>query len=304
MRPLSIHLLSTHLLSTHLFSRPLLLAALLAAGAEAAEQDFSAVQITSVPVAGSVHLLPGTGAGNIAVSLGADGVLMVDDQFAPLADKIKAEIARLGGQSPRLLLNTHFHADHSGGNERFADAATIIAHENVRVRLLDPEAPRAPAALPLLTYADGLSLHFNGEEIRLIHLPHGHTDGDSAVWFTASNVLHMGDEYVVGGFPFVDLSSGGSVEGLIENHERLAAQLPDDIRIIPGHGPLSTKAEMQAWIGMVKTTAGLVMAQVVKGRGLEQIKAEGLPPEYAPYGTGFINEAAWIEAIYRSSVNP
>jgi len=112
------------------------------------------------------------------------------------------------------------------------------------------------------------------------------------------------DEYVVGGFPFVDLSSGGSVEGLIENHERLVAQLPDDIKIIPGHGPLSTKAEMQAWIGMVKTTAGLVMEQVVKGRSLEQIKAEGLPPEYAPYGTGFINEAAWIDAIYRSSVNP
>ncbi len=291
-------------LSANPFSRLLLLAALLAAGTEAAEQDFSAVQITSMPVSGNVHLLPGTGAGNIAVSLGADGVLMVDDQFAPLADKIKAEIARLGGQSPRLLLNTHFHADHSGGNERFADAATIIAHENVRVRLLDPEAPRAPAALPLLTYADGLSLHFNGEEIRLIHLPHGHTDGDSAVWFTASNVLHMGDEYVVGGFPFVDLLSGGSVEGLIENHERLVGQLPDDIKIIPGHGPLSTKAEMQAWIGMVKTTAGLVMEQVVRGRSLEQIKAQGLPPEFAAYGTGFINEAAWIDAIYRSSVNP
>jgi cyclase len=276
---------------------------MLAAPVFAAETDFDAVQITATPVAGKITMLQGNG-GNIAVSLGDDGVLMVDDQFAPLSDKIKAAITKLGGSAPELLLNTHWHGDHSGGNENFADKATIIAHDNVRVRIADPANERVAAALPVITFANGLSIHFNGEEIKLIHLPHGHTDGDSAVWFTGSNVIHMGDEYVVGGFPFIDLNSGGSVEGLIDNHANILAQIPDNIRVIPGHGGLSTKAEMASWIEGVRTTAKIVTDQMVAGKTLAAIIEQGLPEQYASWGMGFINEAAYITAVYTSSANP
>lgn len=276
---------------------------MLAAPVFAAETDFDAVQITATPVAGKITMLQGNG-GNIAVSLGDDGVLMVDDQFAPLSDKIKAAITKLGGSAPELLLNTHWHGDHSGGNENFADKATIIAHDNVRVRIADPANERVAAALPVITFANGLSIHFNGEEIKLIHLPHGHTDGDSAVWFTGSNVIHMGDEYVVGGFPFIDLNSGGSVEGLIDNHANILAQIPDNIRVIPGHGGLSTKAEMAGWIEGVRTTAKIVTDQMIAGKTLAAIIEQGLPEQYASWGMGFINEAAYITAVYTSSANP
>lgn len=276
---------------------------MLAAPVFAAETDFDAVQITATPVAGKITMLQGNG-GNIAVSLGDDGVLMVDDQFAPLSDKIKAAITKLGGSAPELLLNTHWHGDHSGGNENFADKATIIAHDNVRVRIADPANQRVAAALPVITFANGLSIHFNGEEIKLIHLPHGHTDGDSAVWFTGSNVIHMGDEYVVGGFPFIDLNSGGSVEGLIDNHANILAQIPDNIRVIPGHGGLSTKAEMASWIEGVRTTAKIVTDQMIAGKTLAAIIEQGLPEQYASWGMGFINEAAYITAVYTSSANP
>lgn len=276
---------------------------MLAAPVFAAETDFDAVQITATPVAGKITMLQGNG-GNIAVSLGDDGVLMVDDQFAPLSDKIKAAITKLGGSAPELLLNTHWHGDHSGGNENFADKATIIAHDNVRVRIADPANQRVAAALPVITFANGLSIHFNGEEIKLIHLPHGHTDGDSAVWFTGSNVIHMGDEYVTNAFPFIDLNSGGSVEGLIDNHANILAQIPDNIRVIPGHGGLSTKAEMAAWIEGVRTTAKIVTDQMATGKPLAAIIEQGLPEQYASWGMGFINEAAYITAVYTSSANP
>jgi cyclase len=266
----------------------------------AAETDFAAVQITATPVAGNIQMLQGNG-GNIAVSLGDDGVLMVDDQFAPLSDKIKAAITALGGSAPKFLLNTHWHGDHSGGNENFAASATIIAHDNVHVRIADPANKRVPAALPDVTFANGLTMHFNGEEIRLIHLPQGHTDGDTAIWFTSSNVIHMGDEYIIGGFPFIDLNSGGSVQGLIDNHQTILALIPADIKIIPGHGALSTKAEMSTWIAGVTATAKLITDQKAAGKALPAIITQGLPAQYASWGKGFISEAAYITAVYNSS---
>lgn len=268
----------------------------------ASAQNFDNVQITATPVAGTVQMLQGQG-GNIAVSIGADGVLMVDDQFGPLADKIKAKITELGGGAPAFLLNTHWHGDHTGGNEFFSDAATIIAHDNVRVRLADPSAERVPAALPVITYSDGISVHYNGEEIRLIHLPNGHTDGDSAVWFTGSNVVHMGDEYVNRTFPFIDTASGGTLEGLMQNSQRMLELLPDDVKIIPGHGALSTKAEFAEWAEGVKTTVALVLEQKAAGKDLQTIIDEGLPAEYESWGQGFINESAWITAIYNSGLS-
>lgn len=278
----------------------LLCASVLLATTAFAQTDFDSVQITATPAKGNITMLQGNG-GNIAISKGADGVLMVDDQFLPLAGKIKAAIGEFGGDAPTFLLNTHWHGDHSGGNEAFADEAIIIAHDNVRVRLAAPDSGRVPEALPVITYGEGLSIHFNGEEIRLIHLPTGHTDGDTAIWFTGSNVIHMGDEYVTSGFPFVDLASGGNVAGLIGNHENILAQLPDDITIIPGHGNLATKADFAQWGTMVKITASLVIEKIATGESLEEIIAEGLPAEYDSFGQGFISEEAWITAIYNST---
>lgn len=268
----------------------------------AADANFDAVTITAEKVAGNVTMLQGNG-GNIGISMGPDGVLMIDDQFAPLSDKIKAAIMELGGSLPKFLLNTHWHGDHTGGNENFADSATIISHHNVRIRLADPANQRVPESLPVITFEDGIAVHFNGEEVRLIHLPNGHTDGDAAIWFTGSNVIHMGDEYVVGGFPFIDLNSGGSIEGLLDNHERLAGMLPDDIRVIPGHGPLSTKAEMKAWSDKVRAAAQIVIDQKLAGKTLADAVAQGLPAQYDSMGTGFINEEGFITAVYNSYGN-
>jgi glyoxylase-like metal-dependent hydrolase (beta-lactamase superfamily II) len=275
-------------------------ALLVAPIALAQETDFDAIQITATPAAGNITMLQGSG-GNIAVSVGEDGVLMVDDQFLPLADKIKAAINQLGGDAPTFLLNTHYHGDHSGSNEAFADTSIIVAHDNVRVRMALPDSGRVPEAMPVITYGDDLSIHFNGEEVRLIHLPTGHTDGDTAIWFTDSNVIHMGDEYVTNGFPFVDLSSGGNVAGLIRNLEGVLAQLPDDITIIPGHGNLATKAELAAWADMVETTAGIVTDKLSAGMSIDAIQAQGLPAEYEQWGRGFISEEAWITAIHTST---
>jgi cyclase len=268
-------------------------------GASRAQNDFTNVVITPVPVAGNVTMLMGQG-GNIAVSIGEDGVLMVDDQYAPLSDRIKAAISSLGGDAPTFLVNTHWHGDHTGGNEFFSDAATIIAQDNVRVRMADPANKRVPESVPVITYQDGISIHFNGEEIRLFHLPNGHTDGDSAVWFKGSNVLHMGDQFFAIRYPYVDLDSKGNVHGLIRNLNNLVDQLPDDIMIIPGHGNLSTKADFLTYIDGVNETAAMVLDRKAAGLSLQQIIDEGLPEAYASWGAGFISEEAWITEVYKS----
>src|ERR1041385_3381718 len=187
-----------------------------------AQGDLSKVEIKSTQVSGNVYMLEGSG-GNIGVSVGADGILIVDDQFAPLADKIRAALKKLGEGKLKYILNTHWHGDHTGGNKEFGPEAPIIAHDNVRKRLSTEQhsdffketTPASPKeALPVITFDQALSVHFNGEEIRAIHFPHGHTDGDSVIFFSASNVVHLGDDFFAGRFPFVDLESGGSVEGL------------------------------------------------------------------------------------------
>ncbi|MDR2213914.1 MAG: MBL fold metallo-hydrolase [Pseudomonadales bacterium] len=276
----------------------LLFAALFALAPFAAAQNFDAVEITATPLGGNVHLLQGQG-GNMAVSIGGDGALLVDDQFGPLADKTKAKIAELGGGAPAFILNTHWHGDHTGGNEFFADAGTIIAHDNVRLRLAD--AARLPDALPVITYAEGISVHYNGEEIRLIHLPAGHTDGDSAVWFTGSKVIHLGDEFVNNGFPFIDIQSGGTLVGFLANARRVLELVPDDILLIPGHGTVSSKAQFGQWLADLTESVNLVQVKMSEGKDLPSIIAEGLPEKYASWGQGFINESAWITTIYNSA---
>jgi glyoxylase-like metal-dependent hydrolase (beta-lactamase superfamily II) len=280
------------------------------APAAAWQTDFSKVEMKATQVAGNVHMLEGAG-GNIGVSVGPDGILIVDDQFAPLADKIRAALKNLGTGKLKFILNTHYHGDHTGGNVAFGPEAPIIAQTNVRKRLeteqrrgeqVTPPSPKE--ALPVVTFDDSLSVHFNGEEIKVLHVPHGHTDGDSIIFFTRSNVVHMRDQFFNGRFPFVDLDSGGDVEGYARNVEQVIARTPKDAKIIPGHGPLASVDDLKAFHAMLVETTGIVRDRMKAGKTLDQIKKEGVPGKYASWGTGFINAERWIETIHRSLSNP
>lgn len=270
------------------------------------QTDFSKVEIKTTKVAGSVYMLEGVG-GNIGVSAGADGVLIVDDQFSPLAEKVRAAFKPLSPGPLRFVLNTHFHFDHTHANPIFGREALIVAHANVRRRLSiethvlgETYKPLPKEGLPVISYETTVSVHFNGEEIRVVHFPAGHTDGDSVVFFTASNVIHMGDDFFAGRFPFVDVENGGSVEGLERNVSEIIEKAPADVKIIPGHGPLSTLADLRAFRDVLRETIALVRARVSAGRTLEQAKAEGLPDKFKEWGSGFINTGDWIELVYKS----
>lgn len=256
-------------------------------------------------VSGNVHVLFGAG-GNIGVSAGSDGILIIDDQFARFADNIKAELAKLGSDKPKFLFNTHWHGDHTGGNEIFGRDAVILAHENVRKRMSDPpevmgeRAKSAPViALPVITYQDGVNLYFNGETVRAVHFPNGHTDGDTVLFFTSSNVVHLGDDFFAGTFPFVDIASGGSVEGLARNIAELIKQIPADAKLIPGHGPVSTVADLKAYHAMLIETTTIVRDKM-KTQTLDAIKKGGLPEKYKSWSWEFIPTDKWIETIYNS----
>jgi cyclase len=286
----------------------LLIVSLLFAVSASAQTDYSKVQMKATKVAGNVYMLEGAG-GNIGVSVGDDGLLIVDDQFAPLADKIRAALKGIADKKLHFILNTHWHGDHTGGNVAFGPEATIIAHDNVRKRLATEQKstvfntttpPSPKEALPVITFDQTLTVHFNGEDIRAIHYPRGHTDGDSVIFFSASNVVHLGDDFFAGRFPFVDLESGGSVEGLIKNIGELVAKIPADAKLIPGHGPISTLDDLKSYHRMLQQTTEIVRGKIKAGKTLDQIKSEGLPAEWAPWGTGFIKTDRWVETIYKS----
>ena len=278
----------------------------LAAGAHA-QQDFSNVQIQSQKVAGAVHMLVGAG-GNIGVSAGDDGLLIVDDQFAPLADRIRAALQKIDPGDLAFVVNSHWHGDHTGGNAEFGAEASIVAHANVRKRMSmpqnrpgRPQTPASPAvALPVVTFADSVSIHFNGEEIKIQHFPTGHTDGDSVIFFTESNVVHMGDHYFAGRFPFVDLASGGNALGLMKNISAVIDMLPSDIKIIPGHGPLSTLDDLELYHRMLEDTIATVRRAREAGKSLDDIKAAGFSDQWAGWGSGFIDSETWATIIYNS----
>ncbi len=258
------------------------------------------VQITTTEVRGPVYMLEGRG-GNIGVSAGPDGVLLIDDQFDYLAEKIQKAIDALGRGKLKFVLNTHWHGDHTGGNKIFGRQAPIVAHENVRKRLLeDGDSPAPKEALPVITYKDGISIHFNGETIRVYHLPAGHTDGDSVIYFTESNVLHMGDLFFSGRFPYIDLGSGGDVAGFLKNVDTVIDRLADDVKIIPGHGPLSTIDDLKTFRGMLRETTGLVRERIDTGKSLEEAQAMGLPEKWNSWGKDFISNDRWIEIVYTS----
>lgn len=270
------------------------------------------VQIKATHVAGNVYMLEGRG-GNIGVSAGADGILMIDDQFAPLAPKIRAaimDIAKNRGKVPEtiaFLINTHHHGDHTGGNPEFGKEARIVAHANVRRRLSTTTQARgrtiepiAESGWPVITYEQGLSLHWNGEEVKVTHLPAGHTDSDSVVLFTESKVLHMGDHFFNGRFPFVDLDSGGDVEGYIRNVGHVLEMAPEGVTIIPGHGPLAKIDDLRAYHQMLVATADIVRKGIAAGKTLDQLQAAGLPAQYASLGSGFVKADTWIATIHKS----
>lgn len=274
----------------------------------AAQTDYSKVEIKATQVAGNVYMLQGSG-GNIGVSVGPDGILIVDDQFAPLADKIRAALKGLNQGKLRFILNTHWHGDHTGGNVAFGPEAPIIAHDNVRKRLSTEQridffkstVPPAPKeALPVITFNQSLSVHFNGEEIRAIHFPNGHTDGDSVIFFTNSNVVHLGDDFFNGMFPFVDVDNGGNVVGLAKNIGEIIKKIPAGAKLIPGHGPLATIDDLKNFHRMLNDTTNVIRKKLDGGKTLEQMKSEGLPEEWKSWGTGFIKTEQWIELIYIS----
>lgn len=276
----------------------------------AGADEFAAVTVKVEKVSGSVYMLRGAG-GNIGVSVGEDGIVLVDDEFAPLAPKVKDALRGISDKPIKVVLNTHWHGDHTGGNAVFGADAPIIAHENVRRRLasggpplkagrqtLQDALPPAPhRALPVITFDDTLYVHLNGEDIRAIHFPSGHTDGDVIIYFTRSNVVHMGDDFVTYGFPFVDLTSGGSVKGLIAAIDKAIAQLPPDVKIIPGHGDVSTIDDMRKLSAVLKECVKIVEAEVKRKRTLEQIQQAKVLAKYDDLGKE-ISTDAFIETVY------
>ncbi|MEP6741317.1 MAG: MBL fold metallo-hydrolase [bacterium] len=281
---------------------------ILLSGAQALAQDFSKVEIKTIKVAANIYMLQGAG-GNIGVSVGPDGILIVDDQYAPLAEKIKTALKTLGDGKLKFILNTHYHGDHTGSNPAFGPDAPIIAQANVRKRLTAEQQskffgwkfpPMPKEGLPVVTFEEAVSVFFNGEEIKVVHFPHGHTDGDSVIFFTGSNVVHMGDDFFNGRFPVVDLENGGDVEGMAKNVGDIISKLPVDVKIIPGHGALSDVAGLKAFHRMLVETTAIVRKKMKAHKTLAQIKSEGLPDEWKSWGAGYIKTEMWLELVYTS----
>jgi glyoxylase-like metal-dependent hydrolase (beta-lactamase superfamily II) len=272
----------------------------------AQQPDFSKVEIKVQKVAGTVYMLEGLG-GNIGASVGEDGIVIVDDEFLPLADKIEAALKGITDKPVKFVLNTHWHGDHTGGNPHFGEKAPIIAQENVRKRMaagaqtrFGPVPPAPKVALPVITFEEKVSVHLNGEDIRAIHFPNGHTDGDSVIFFPQSNVVHMGDDFFNGMFPFIDLDSGGSVQGMIAGDEKVLANLPDDVKIIPGHGPLGSKEDLHKFVTMLKETAAAVQAGIKQKKTLDQLKKERVLANWDAFGQGFVKSDVFTEILYAS----
>ena len=283
------------------------LAAALLVPAIAFAQDFSRFEVKSQKLTANIYMLTGAG-GNLGLSVGEDAVFLVDDQYAPMTEKIRAAIAAITPQPVRFVLNTHWHGDHTGGNENFGKAGSIVvAHENVRKRMASRqfneffknETPASPkGALPVVTFDGVVSFHMNGEEIRGIHVPRAHTDGDTIVHFLGSDVIHMGDIYFNGLYPFIDTASGGSVEGTIAACDQVLRIATDKTRIIPGHGPLSNAAELKAYRDMLATILERVKRLVGEGRKPEEIAVAGVSREFdEKWGKGFMPPARFAESV-------
>ena len=289
-----------------IFVSTLLLTLTLAA---AQDQDFNKVQITVTKVAGNVYMLQGEG-GNIGASVGEDGIVVVDDQYAPLAEKIQAALKGVTDKPVRFIINTHYHHDHTGGNAYFQKQAPVIAHDNVRKRLesggeagnlgsISMHRDPAPKdALPIITFDHDVTVHLNGEDICALHFPSGHTDGDSIIFFPKSNVVHMGDDFVRYGFPFIDLAGGGSVQGMISALEEATSRLPADVKVIPGHGEISNLDDVRTFIKMLVDTRAVVEKGVQQKKTLDQLKQEKVLQPWQKWSGEFVNSDAFMETLY------
>lgn len=280
--------------------------AILAHGDNSHFEDKQDVTVKTTKVNGNVYILQGRG-GNVGALVGMEGILIVDDDYKAVSEKLSAALKELGSPTPRFILNTHWHGDHTEGNQFFGKESIIIAHTNVRKRLSQVNTifgntiqPAPSHAWPIVTYNESISLHINGEDVRAVHFPNGHTDGDTVVFFTKANVVHLGDDFFVGRFPFVDLDSNGSVQGLINNIGQLVAEIPSDAKLIPGHGPVSTHADLKAYHEILIDTSKIVQDAMKAGKSLDDIKKAGLPEKFKEAGSGFIKTDAWIETIYKS----
>lgn len=275
-----------------------------------AQQDFSKVHIKTEKLSATTYMMTGEG-GNLGLSIGDDAVFVIDDQFAPLTPKIKAAIAKLTKKPVKFVLNTHWHFDHTGGNENMGKAgALIVAHENVRKRMsvegfikfFGMKTKAEPkVALPVVTFTRDISFHLNGDEVYVYHVANAHTDGDAVVHFRNSNVIHMGDTFFNKLYPFIDTSSGGKVDGMLKAADQALELANDSTKIIPGHGPLGNKADLKAYREMLASVSGKIKALIKDGKTLEQVLAAKPSAEFdAVWGNGFLKPQKWVEMLYEN----
>lgn len=283
---------------------------LLAMVLPAAAQDFDEVEIRRIDLGGGLAMLMGAG-GNIGVSAGPDGVFLIDDQYAPLSEKIRAAVTEISDRPIRFVVNTHWHSDHTGGNEAFGDAgAVIVAHDNVRRRMSVDQVstvwsrtvPASPAgALPVITFAESVSFHLNGQEVHVVHVGPAHTDGDAIVHWPAADVIHTGDVFVNGLYPFVDLDSGGDLDGMITALDEIRTLVDADTRIIPGHGPLGMRSDLDHSLAMLKTVRQRVAEQIAAGQSVDAVLAAKPTAEFdAEFGNGFLEPEQFVRFVYAS----
>lgn len=275
-------------------------------------QSMDEVEIGVQSVREDVHVLTGRG-GNIGLAVTHDGAFLIDDQYAPLTDRILAAVRSVTDQPVKFVLNTHWHADHTGGNENLAKKGTlVVAHDNVRERMsseqvsefFDRTTPASPdSALPVITFNDAITFHLGEHEIRTFHVPHAHTDGDSVVHLPEANVIHAGDIVFYGLYPFVDVDSGGSLDGMIAGVERIAGLADEDTTIIPGHGPIIDREQLLGYLEMLTTVRERLGETIDAGKSLEEIQAAGITEEFdEQWGGGFIPPDRWVELLYRGAM--
>ncbi len=261
------------------------------------DDRFAKVTINAIKLTDTSFMLTGAG-GNIGVSAGNDGIVIIDDQFAPLADKIALALKQINPQPAKYIINTHYHGDHTGGNQHFAEHGTIMAHHNVLKRLSsNSDTPKS--ALPVITYDNGIKIHFNGNTLKVIHLGPGHTDGDSIILWDDLSVLHMGDLFFKDRFPYIDLNAGGSVLGYQQSVAKALTLISDNTKVIPGHGDLANKQDLIRFKQMLDETINWAQTLKSQGKSLEQMKAIGLPAQWQGWGWRFISQDKWIETLYR-----